>query len=153
MRHTSARSYALLNVILLSFLFAHTALAQTDERSRAVAPNAPEIAYNVSMPKPQTHMLEVEARLRYASAPPAVELRMPVWTPGSYLVREFERNVQDFAPTGDGGRTLQWAKTDKDTWRVETAGSRELRVRYSGYCNQLSVRTNEVNDRHAFWNN
>jgi predicted metalloprotease with PDZ domain len=98
-------------------------------------------------------MLEVEARLRYANAPDAVELRMPVWTPGSYLVREFERNVQGFQPSGDGGRALQWTKTDKDTWRVETAGSREVRVRYSVYSNELSVRTNEVNDRHAFWNN
>jgi predicted metalloprotease with PDZ domain len=61
--------------------------------------------------------------------------------------------VQDFQPSGDGGRALPWTKTDKNTWRVETAGSRELRVRYSVYSNELSVRTNEVNDRHAFWNN
>ena len=96
MRHTSARSYALLNVILLSLLLSTAAHAQADERSRAQAPGAPEISYTVSMRRPQTHMLEVEARLRYASAPAFVELRMPVWTPGSYLVREFERNVQDF---------------------------------------------------------
>ena len=150
MRQTRAKLPALLTSILLLSIYAH---AQTDERSRNVAPDAPEISYTVSIRQPQTHMLEVEARLRYQSAPTTVELRMPVWTPGSYLVREFERHVQDFAPTGDGGRALSWAKTDKDTWRVEAAGSRELRVRYSVYCNELSVRTNEVNDRHAFWNN
>jgi predicted metalloprotease with PDZ domain len=153
MRHSHARSYVLLTVILLSTLAPSAARAQTDERARTPAPNAPEISYTVSTGKPQTHMLEVEARLRYQRAPDAVELRMPVWTPGSYLVREFERNVQGFQPSGDGGRALQWTKTDKDTWRVETAGSREVRVRYSVYSNELSVRTNEVNDRHAFWNN
>jgi predicted metalloprotease with PDZ domain len=153
MRHSRAHSYALLTAVLLSALCAAAARAQTGERSREAAPNAPEIAYTVSMPRPHTHMLEVEARLRYANAPASVELRMPVWTPGSYLVREFERNVQDFQPTGEAGSALQWAKTDKDTWRVEPAGSRELRVRYSVYSNELSVRTNEVNDRHAFWNN
>jgi predicted metalloprotease with PDZ domain len=150
MCHSRTQLYALLIVLLLSPLAAR---AQTGERSRAQAPDAPEITYAVSMPRPHTHMLEVETRLRYASAPASVELRMPVWTPGSYLVREFERNVQDFAPTTEAGRALQWTKTEKNTWRVETAGARELRVRYSVYCNELSVRTNEVNDRHAFWNN
>lgn len=150
MRQTRAKLLAFLTSLLLLTAYAN---AQTDERSRSVAPDAPEISYNVSMPRPHTHLLEVEARLRYASAPASVELRMPVWTPGSYLVREYERNVQDFAPSGDGGRALQWTKTDKNTWRVETAGSRELRVRYSVYSNELSVRTNDVNDRHALWNN
>jgi predicted metalloprotease with PDZ domain len=150
MRQTRAKLPAFLTSILL---LAATALAQTDERSRNVAPDAPEISYTVSMPRPQTHMLEVEARLRYATAPASVDLRMPVWTPGSYLVREFARHVQDFAPSGDGGRALRWSKTDKNTWRVEAGGSRELRVRYSVYSNELSVRTNDVNDRHALWNN
>src|SRR4051812_6617874 len=82
MRHTRAKSLAVITSLLL---LAATALAQTNERSRDVAPNAPEIAYTVSTPKPQTHLIEVEARLRYASAPASVELRMPVWPPGSYL--------------------------------------------------------------------
>lgn len=150
MRQTRAKLLAFLTSLFLLTVYVN---AQTDERSRTPAPDAPEISYTVSMPRPHTHMLEVEARFRYASAPSSVELRMPVWTPGSYLVREFERHVQDFAPAGDGGRALQWAKTDKNTWRVETAGTRDLRVRYSVYSNELSVRTNDVNDRHAFWNN
>jgi predicted metalloprotease with PDZ domain len=150
MRHTRAKLLAFFTSLLLLTAYVN---AQTDERSRTPAPDAPEITYTVSMPRPHTHMLEVEARLRYASAPASVELRMSVWTPGSYLVREFERHVQDFEPSGEGGRALPWTKTDKNTWRVETAGSRDVRVRYSVYSNELSVRTNEVNDRHAFWNN
>jgi predicted metalloprotease with PDZ domain len=151
MRHTRAKSLAVLISLLLLSIHAR---AQVNERSRTPAPNAPEIAYTVSMPRPYTHLLEVEVRLRYAAgAPAAVALVMPVWTPGSYLVREYERNVQDFAARGDAGRALPWAKTNKDTWRVETGGARELRVTYRVYSNELSVRTNEVNDRHAFWNN
>ncbi len=79
---------------------------------------------------------------------------MPVWTPGSYLVREFERHVQDFAATDAADKPLAWRKLNKDTWRVETGGAgREVRVRYRVYANELSVRTNELNDRHGFWNN
>ena len=148
------RNFALLTTLAFFALAAAHAGAQDDTRNRASASPAPEIAYTVSMTKPHTHMLEVEARLRYtAGAPASVDLRMPVWTPGSYLVREFERHVQDFAPTDGAGRALQWQKVNKNTWRVETSGARELRVRYSVYANELSVRTNELNDRHAFWNN
>jgi predicted metalloprotease with PDZ domain len=120
---------------------------------QAAAPR-PEISFTVSMPKPYTHLLEVEMRLRHTARLPAqVNLIMPVWAPGSYLIREFERHVQDFQATEAGGRALQWQKTNKNTWRIETGGARELRVTYSVYANELSVRTNHVDDRHANWNN
>src|SRR5205823_2622077 len=59
MRHTRTKSLAVSAFFVLLFLAAHGARAQ-DERSRAVAPDAPEIAYTVSMRRPHTHMLEVE---------------------------------------------------------------------------------------------
>src|SRR5947209_29537 len=132
MRHTRAQSLALAAFLILLPFTAHSARAQADERSRAAQPNAPEISYTVSIRKPYTHLLGVEARLRYSSgAPAAVELRMPVWTPGSYLVREFERNVEDFKAADAGGRALQWSKLNKNTWRIETSGARERRVNYN----------------------
>ena len=78
---------------------------------------------------------------------------MPVWAPGSYLIREFERHVQDFTASDVQGASLRWQKTNKNTWRIETGGARELRVTYQVYANELSVRTNDLNDRHAHWNN
>ena len=77
---------------------------------------------------------------------------MPVWTPGSYLVREFARNVQDFAATA-AGQPLKWEKINKNTWRINTAGAREWQATYRVYANELSVRTSELNSSHAFWNN
>ena len=90
---------------------------------------------------------------RGASAPPLVNLVMPVWTPGSYLVREYARHVQDLAASDASGRPLQWGKVNKNTWRVNAGNARDLIVRYSVYANELTVRTNELNDQHAFWNN
>jgi predicted metalloprotease with PDZ domain len=148
MRRARAHSLALFASLLL-LLSSHAARAQQQQQPGP----APEIAYTVSMQRPNTHLLEVEARLRYAAgAPAALDLVMPVWTPGSYLVREYARHVQDFGAEG-GGRALQWQKANKNTWRVQTGGAREVRVRYSVYSNELTVRTNEFNDRHAFWNN
>ena len=48
---------------------------------------------------------------------------------------------------------MQWEKTNKNTWRIVTAGAREWRASYQVYANELSVRTNQLNSDHAFWNN
>ena len=54
----------------------------------------PEISYTVSMSKPWTHLLEVEMRVKWAKMPEKTELKMPVWTPGSYLIREYARIIK-----------------------------------------------------------
>jgi predicted metalloprotease with PDZ domain len=60
---------------------------------------------------------------------------MPVWTPGSYLVREFERNVQDFSAKDATGQALKWEKTNKNTWRITTNGVTEWHATYRVYAN------------------
>src|SRR5919202_3802208 len=106
-------------VALLLFCFALAPCA-----ARAQQTPAPEISYTVSMPAPPTHLLHVELRLRAAGArnaalPAPLELVMPVWTPGSYLIREYERHVQYFTATDAAGHALAWRKVNKDTWRIE----------------------------------
>jgi len=116
----------------------------------------PEIAYTVSMPRPHTHLLEVEIGIKHGPNEPEAKeevLVLPVWTPGSYLIREFERHVQDFTAIDSAGRPLGWEKSNKDSWRVVTNGAREWHASYRVYANELSVRTSEVNSDHAFWNN
>lgn len=119
------------------------------------APLASNISFTVSMPKPHAHMFEVEVRVKIPAnlqVPNESDLVMPVWTPGSYLIREFARHVQDFTADADG-RALEWAKVDKNTWRVKTNGARQWRITYRVYANELTVRTAELNSDHAFWNN
>lgn len=134
---------------LALLLLAASGVAAQDNRAGA----PPEISFTVSMQKPHTHLFEVEMRLSAARLPSQVNLIMPVWAPGSYLIREFERHVQDFAATDAGGRSLRWQKTSKNTWRIETNGAKDVRVNYQVYANELSVRTNDLNDRHGHWNN
>ncbi len=154
LRRTSLLSF----VSLLILLAAQSSEAQQRNNRPPASASAPEISYAVSMPAPHTHLLQVEMRLARgaASLPAQIDLVLPVWTPGSYLVREYARHVQDFAATevGGGGKPLAWRKINKNTWRVETNGAaREVRATYSVYANELTVRTNELHDRHAFWNN
>jgi predicted metalloprotease with PDZ domain len=113
-----------------------------------------DISFTVAMQRPHTHLLEVDVAIkRTVNGPQEEKLVMPVWTPGSYMVREFARHVQDFAATDAANQSLKWEKTNKDTWRIVTNGAREWHARYSVYANELSVRTSELNSSHAFWNN
>ncbi|HZN01735.1 MAG TPA: PDZ domain-containing protein [Pyrinomonadaceae bacterium] len=106
------------------------------------------------MPRPHTHLFEVDVAIKRTADGPQEELLvMPVWTPGSYLIREFARNVQDFAASTAANQPLKWEKTNKNTWRVVTNGARDWHATYRVYANELSVRTSELNSAHAFWNN
>jgi len=117
-----------------------------------VTPAAPEISYTIGMSKPWSHLLEVEMRLNWAANSPAqAEISMPVWTPGSYLVREYARHVESFAASDASGNALMWRKADKNTWQVDTKGAKGIVVKYNVYANELTVRTNELNDNHAFF--
>ncbi|HEY0461687.1 MAG TPA: PDZ domain-containing protein [Pyrinomonadaceae bacterium] len=113
---------------------------------------APQISYTIGMSKPWTHLLEVEMRLNWAAGGAAqAEISMPVWTPGSYLVREYARHVESFGAADAGGNALTWRKTDKNSWQIDTKGAKEIVVRYNVYANELTVRTNELNEDHAFF--
>ncbi|HEY8205493.1 MAG TPA: PDZ domain-containing protein [Pyrinomonadaceae bacterium] len=137
-------------LIAFVLLFASASFARTGGQNGGT-----KISFTVSMSKPQTHLLEVEMRISEQGATFVSEdvLVMPVWTPGSYLIREFERHVQDFAATDASGHPLEWEKINKNSWRIKTNNARDVRVTYRVYANELTVRTNEMNSDHAFWNN
>ena len=89
---------------LLVFLFTSLVSAQ------AISSGAPEISFTVAMPRPHTHLFEIDVAIKRGptiAVPATEQLVMPVWTPGSYLVREFERNVQEFSATDAGGQPLK----------------------------------------------
>jgi predicted metalloprotease with PDZ domain len=74
---------------------------------------------------------------------------MPVWTPGSYLIREFARNVQDlYAETGEG-RPLPCRKVSKHSWRIAEVTGGLAVIRYRVYANELTVRTSHLDASHG----
>ncbi|YAF97497.1 MAG: M61 family metallopeptidase [Nodularia sp. CChRGM 3473] len=115
-----------------------------------VQETVPTIHYLVAMPQPETHLFEVTLQL--INHPSKIlDLKMPVWTPGSYLVREYAKNLQDFAAFA-GDEPLPWRKISKNHWQVNTNGVSELTVRYRMFANELSVRTNHLDTTHGYFN-
>jgi predicted metalloprotease with PDZ domain len=110
----------------------------------AAAQTAPDpIRYTLRFPEPQTHYVEVTAAVPTGRRPD-VDLMMAVWTPGSYLIREYERNVEQVAATGQDGKRLTVEKSDKNHWRIGTGGAASITVTYRVYAREMSVRTNWV---------
>ncbi|PVH23909.1 M61 family metallopeptidase [Sphingobacterium corticibacter] len=108
----------------------------------------PTISYTLSFTEPQAHYVEVSLSLQGFEAD-FIDLKMPVWTPGSYLVREFARHVESFSAEQDNGKLLQQEKISKNTWRVYHQ-QKDTIVRYRVYGFETSVRTNFIDDTHAF---
>ena len=117
----------------------------------SAASNGDPIRYTVRFPDPQTHYVSIEATLP-ASGQPEVEVFMPVWTPGSYLVREFARNVEAITVSDPAGKPLVFSKSRKNRWRIKTNGAPEIRFSYRVYSREMSVRTNWVEDSFALLN-
>ncbi len=106
---------------------------------------------HVSLEARSTHWLELELRCDGLDIG-AHELFMPVWTPGSYLIREYQRHIDRVFAEDEQGRPLSVKKTSKNRWSVQLKEAGTLVVRYRVYCRDLTVRTNHVDAKRAYWN-
>jgi predicted metalloprotease with PDZ domain len=113
--------------------------------------NAMALCYTVAMPRPETHLFEVKLTINHWAAD-VLDLKFPVWTPGSYLVREYVRHLQGFSATDATGRLLDWAKVSKNHWQVQTLDRASLTICYRIFANELTVRTNHLDLTHGYFN-
>ncbi|MEY4315878.1 MAG: hypothetical protein RI977_1255, partial [Bacteroidota bacterium] len=60
---------------------------------------SPRVHYNINIADPKSHYAEVTLRIEDLTAG-NIDVYMPVWTPGSYLVREFAKNVESVQARG-----------------------------------------------------
>ncbi|MDG6907347.1 MAG: M61 family metallopeptidase, partial [Nitrososphaerota archaeon] len=108
--------------------------------------------YIISMTNPSSHYFEVNIEVRDITSD-RLRFSTPVWTPGSYLVREFSRNILEFGAYDLGtGVALSTWKESKNTWVVETSGSKNLNARYKVYAFEYTVDTSYLDDLHAVIN-
>ncbi len=108
------------------------------------------IRFKVTIDEPNTHLVKIEMTVRGVEDETSIDLCLPVWTPGSYLVREYAQFARVIrAVDGDGARK-DVQKVDKSRWRVEAGSARELVVTYEVYAHTLNVRYSHVEADHAF---
>jgi predicted metalloprotease with PDZ domain len=106
--------------------------------------------YRIAMPEPHGHLFHVEVVIDRPGD--TLVVAMPVWTPGSYLVREFARHVEGLAADDGAGRPLPLVRLDKQRWRVEAGSAERARLRYRVYAHELTVRTCHLDGTHGYFN-
>jgi predicted metalloprotease with PDZ domain len=116
----------------------------------ALDPQFAAMHYTVAMPQPETHLFEVTLVIR-TETPQMLDLKFPVWTPGSYLVREYVRHLQNFTAVDEQAQPLTWQKLSKNHWQVQSNSGSAI-MRYQIFANELTVRTNHLDISHGYFN-
>jgi predicted metalloprotease with PDZ domain len=112
-----------------------------------------KLAYQISMSQPQTHLFEVQLTVsNWTNDNETLDLKMPVWTPGSYLVREYSKQLQDFTAISGKGEKLTATKIAKHHWQIRLESSNEIQINYRMFANELTVRTNHLDATHGYFN-
>ncbi len=106
----------------------------------------PSFHYTVTVTQPHTHVFQVRMAIDGLDRS-EVDVSMPVWTPGSYLVREYERHVIAFTPQDERGQPLAWHKIDKNTWRIAAGDARRILLDYEVYAREPGIRWSFLYDQ------
>jgi len=109
-----------------------------------------KISYRLSMPEPHTHYFLVDMTIKDPGME-EVELSMPVWTPGSYKIRDFSKNIESIHAF-QGNHEIPIVKSNKNTWTINTLKNSELRISYKVYAFEMSVRTSFLDISHGYIN-
>jgi len=126
---------------IFTFLFILSLLSSTMAQTN--------IKFEVSFTEPQAHYADIKMHISGINKE-YIDVKMPVWSPGSYLVREYAKNVERFTLKSSTGQELPFEKISKNTWRLYSKGQDQVEVSYSIYGFEVSVRTNFIDDTHAF---
>ncbi len=111
--------------------------------------HALELTYHLSMPQPNSHYFAVKIDVKGNTAN-TQEFKLPVWTPGSYLVREFSKNLNQVKAIDINNKELVVNKKTKNAWEIQCAGQENFTIFYEVYAFELSVRTPYLDNTHGF---
>ncbi|HEX6534868.1 MAG TPA: hypothetical protein VF041_09725 [Gemmatimonadaceae bacterium] len=144
-------SLALLGAILLGCASGGAATGATGAAA-AAAPSAPlDLAYRIAMPDTLGHLYRVGLDIG-GVRDEALELQMPVWSPGRYARMDFARNVRGFSASRDDGRPVRVERVSGSRWRLHPDGARTIHVRYTVFADDLSGTFSVLDTAHANWN-
>lgn len=127
-----------INSLLILITMLSTALVNAKEK----------ISFEISFIDPQAHYAEVKMIIT-GNSDRTVDVKMPVWSPGSYLIREYPKNVEGFHAKS-GEEMLPAEKVNKNTWRIQAENAKNIEINYRVYAFEVSVRTSLVDETHAF---
>jgi predicted metalloprotease with PDZ domain len=107
------------------------------------------ITYKVELHDLNAHLFQVTLTIPEPAITQHVSL--PVWIPGSYLVREFSKNLQKISAC-QGKKQLEVIQADKCSWQMDCDSTKPLVITYQVFAHDNSVRTAWLDHARGFFN-
>ena len=108
------------------------------------------IEYTVKVADVPGQLFHVTTDIRNINQP-ALELSLPVWSPGWYVIENYAKNIYRFRVSEPGGRELRPAQVRKQTWRIDTKGISRVTVEFDYLANVLSANQARIAPDYAFF--
>jgi predicted metalloprotease with PDZ domain len=88
--------------------------------------------YTISYGNPNKHIIDIALQLSNFEQDQIV-LNLPSWRPGRYTIQNFAKNIMNIQAYDENGAAVGSKKVAKDQWRIESAGLKQLTIKYSYY--------------------
>lgn len=106
--------------------------------------------YRIVPSHPEAHLFEVELLIEKPD-PSGQQVSLPAWIPGSYMIRDFAKNIVTIDAFDGNGTPVTLEKLDKQNWRCPPVDG-QLTLRYRVYAWDLSVRSAHLDTTHGYFN-
>lgn len=104
-------------------------------------------AFHFDLRAASSHLVDVALQLQPTQG--RLQFSLPSWTPGSYLIRDYVRQLEDLT-LSQNGTPLALRRVDLATWQVQLPNLDPVLIRYRILATELTVRTCHLNTQHAF---
>jgi predicted metalloprotease with PDZ domain len=118
--------------------------------AQLLAMEGAEVRHILSFPQRSNQYVHVQTEFPVESD--TVEVAVPSWTPGSYLIRDFAADLERLQATTADGRPLRVRKVAKNRWRIDTQGAPELTLHYDVWAGERNVAVSWVESGIALLN-
>ncbi|MHB1440998.1 MAG: M61 family metallopeptidase [Cuniculiplasma sp.] len=110
-----------------------------------------KVGYILEMREPGNGFFQITMNIDSVSEDITM-ITMPAWTPGSYAIRDYSRNVRTLRAKTPENEPIEIQKKDKSTWKLINGNNKTFSVSYEVYAGEFSVRGSHLDTTHGYLN-
>ncbi len=109
------------------------------------------IHYKFYLKNPSSHYIYIDLTIDQVNTS-LLELQLPAWRPGRYELGNFAKNIKRVDVVDEKGTALNYTKTNKDLWVIDTQGAKQLKVTYSYFTSEINAGSCYADDKQLYVN-
>ncbi|MGX5203402.1 M61 family metallopeptidase [Aliikangiella sp. IMCC44632] len=107
-----------------------------------------KVEYLININQPEHHLADVSMTIPKGET--QLNVFLPTWRTGNYLIINQANGIRDFKAYGDGGSELSWTRIDKSHWQIANPSGEKVNLTYQVYANELARRSRHIDSTHAY---